>query len=181
VELMVVVALTTIVGSLAARLYSRGVRGEAAPSFARGLLATMLEARHTALALGRATRVTLVPGPSGARLIVDQWDPATAAWPTQSPVAQLWVPTGVQLCRPDASVQLGAVTPTCPLASGMASIVCFAPNGRVSLTDGATPCPTTSTATGSGATLYFASVTQDKKYRLVIWGLTGMAKLYDTW
>ena len=83
----------------------------------------------------------------------------------------------MQLCQPDASVQLGGVTPACPLSS--ASILCFSPNGRVNLV--AATCPTTSPASGSGATLYFATTAHDKKYRLIVWGLTGMPKLLDQW
>jgi prepilin-type N-terminal cleavage/methylation domain-containing protein len=175
VELMVVVALVGVVATLAARLYSRGVRGEAAPAFARSLLATIQETRHGALVLGRPMRLRLVPGNPGAQVIVDQWDPTGATWVAQNGVS---VPSGVNLCRPDASVQLGTVTPTCPLTSGMTSLVCFSASGRVNL---AATCPTGSTSTGSGATLYFASTTGDKKYRVVVWGLTGMAKLMDTW
>lgn len=176
VELMIVVAIIGLVGSLAARLYSRGVRGEAAPSFARTLMSTMLEARHTALTLGRASRVTLTPGTPAMRVVTDQWDPSTSTWVTQGTV---WVPSSLQLCQPDASVQLGSVSPACPITTSSTNIVCFAPNGRVNLV--AANCPTTSPSNGTGATLYFSTTAGDKKYRLVVWGLTGMPKLIDQW
>ena len=177
---MIVIAMVSVVGALAARIYSRGVRGEAAPAFARSLLSTIMEARHAALSMGRASRVTMVPGTStlGSRLVVDQWEPSTSSWVTQMTTA---VPSGVRLCGPDASVQLGAVTPTCPLTSGMSNTVCFSSSGRVNVTGSPTGCPTTATSTATGATLYFVTTGGDKKYRVVIWGLTGMAKLMDTW
>jgi prepilin-type N-terminal cleavage/methylation domain-containing protein len=178
VELMMVVAMISVVGALAVRMYSRGVRGESAPAFARTLLSTVLEARQEALSLGRSTRVTLVPASSGATAVLSAWEPSTSTWVKQMSVA---VPSGVQLCRPAASVQLGTVSPTCPLTSSMSNIVCFAPNGRVNLIDAAGSCPTTSPSSGTGATLYFVTTSGDKKYRVVIWGLTGMAKVMDTW
>jgi prepilin-type N-terminal cleavage/methylation domain-containing protein len=178
VELMIVIAMVSVVGALAARIYSRGVRGEAAPAFARSLLSTILEARHAAMSMGRASRVTLVPGSSGSRVVVDLWEPSTSSWVTQMTTA---VPSGVSLCRPDASVQLGTVTPTCPLTSGMSNTVCFTSTSRVTVTASPSGCPTTATSTATGATLYFVTTAGDKKYRVVIWGLTGMAKLMDTW
>jgi prepilin-type N-terminal cleavage/methylation domain-containing protein len=178
VELMVVVAIVGVVGALAARMYSRGVTGEAAPAFARSLMSTMLEARHSALALGRATRVTLLPSSPAMRVVSEAWDPTSATWLAQT---SLSVPSSLQLCTPDASVQLGAVTPICPLPATQTTLVCFAPNGRVNLVAASTGCPTSSPSTGSGTTLYVRSSRGDKQYRLVIWGLTGMVKLIDQW
>jgi prepilin-type N-terminal cleavage/methylation domain-containing protein len=178
VELMVVVTIVALVGALAARMYSRGVSGEAAPAFARSLLSTMLEARHSALALGRATRVTLTPSAPAMRVVTDAWDPASASWQTQM---TLMVPSSLQLCAPDASIQLGPVSPSCPLNATQANIVCFAANGRVNLTTAAVGCATASPSSGTGATLYVRSANGDKKYRMLIWGLTGMVKLIDQW
>jgi len=176
VELMAVVTIVGVVAALAARMYSRGVSGEAAPGFARSLTSTMLEARHSALALGRATRVKLMPQTSGMRAITEAWDPTSATWLPQMGLA---VPSSLLLCAPDALAQLGPVTPSCPLLQ--ITYVCFAPNGRVNLTTSSTACPTSSPSIGTGATLYVRSTNGDKKYRFVIWGLTGMVKLIDQW
>ncbi|MGZ3442882.1 MAG: pilus assembly FimT family protein [Polyangia bacterium] len=181
VELMIVVALIAITGMLAARLYSRGVRGEAAPSFTRTLMSTVLDARHSALALGRPTRLTLTPPSSSSpRMLIttDVWDPPTGGWITQS---SLTVPSGLRFCKPDASPTLGAVSPACPLTTGMDNLVCFSPNGHVNLAGASTSCSTTSPSAFSGATLYVGSEDGTKKYRVVVWGLTGMAKLVDAW
>jgi type IV fimbrial biogenesis protein FimT len=182
VELMVVVAIVALVAGVAARMYSRGSRGEAAPSFARSLMSVVLEARHQALTLGRTTRVTLAPPAAGKAAMTV----ATAVWDgTQwAPQNTLSVPTAVQLCNPDKTVVLGATaSPSCPLGSGVANTVCFMPNGRVRLVDEATGCPTTSQSGYTGATLYVTSTTatDNKKFKVVIWGLTGMPKLMDTW
>jgi prepilin-type N-terminal cleavage/methylation domain-containing protein len=178
VELMAVVAIVGVVGALAARMYTRGVSGQAAPAFARSLMSTLLEARHAALALGRPTRVTLVPSTPAMRVVTDAWDATAAAWVTQTTVT---VPSSLQLCAPDASVQLGTVAPSCPLTATAAGLVCFAANGRVNLATSAAGCPTTTPSSGSGATLYVRSSNGDKKYRVLVWGLTGMVKLVDRW
>lgn len=176
VELMVVVAIIGIVAALAARLYSRGVRGETAPGFARSMMATMLEARHLAMSLGQTTRVTVAT----STVLTESYDPTSARWLTQTTTA---LPSTMQMCTPVIGAQLVTVTPTCP-ASGT-NVLCFFPNGRVDLrTD--LNCATTSPVSGRGVTLYFRndpgnSGTVDKKYKVVVWGLTGMAKLIDTW
>jgi prepilin-type N-terminal cleavage/methylation domain-containing protein len=178
VELMVVVTIVGLVAALAARMYSRGVTGETAPAFARSLMSTLLEARHSALALGRATRVTLTPSSPAMRVVSEAWDPTSGRWLVQTTLS---VPTSLQLCTPDASVQLGAVTPVCPLPATQTTQVCFAANGRVNLAAASVGCPTTSPSSGTGSTLYVRSSRGDKKYRLVIWGLTGMVKMIDQW
>jgi prepilin-type N-terminal cleavage/methylation domain-containing protein len=182
VELMVVVALVSVVGALAARIYSRGAQGEAAPGFGRSLMGTMLDARHLALTLGRTARVTLAPDSPAMHVTTEAWQPAMdttpGAWVQQS---RMQVPSTVRLCVPDASVNLGTtVSPSCPLTTGSPRIICFFPNGRVKLpSDGI--CPTTAPTATLGATVYFSNNAGDKKYRLVVWGLTGMAKLIDKW
>lgn len=175
VELMVVVAIIGLSAALAARFYSRGARGESAPAFARGAMATMMDARHLALALGHPVAVT-VDGVTQA-LVTTAYDPITKSWVMQSRTA---LPSSMQLCAPLASMSLGTVlTPTCPLTNA-SNVVCFAPNGRVNTIASGT-CPTTSPASYTGATLLFATKAGDKKYRVVVWGLTGMAKVIDTW
>src|SRR5947207_2328056 len=69
VELMTVVSLIVVVGFLAVRVVSRGRRGEAGPAFARTLLATIHQARQTTMALGRPTRLTVVPGAPSVKLL----------------------------------------------------------------------------------------------------------------
>ncbi|HXU70526.1 MAG TPA: prepilin-type N-terminal cleavage/methylation domain-containing protein [Polyangia bacterium] len=174
VELMVVVAIIGLSAALAARFYSRGARGETAPAFARGAMATMMDARHMALALGRPVSVT-VDGIKQA-LVTQAYDPTTKAWVMQSRTA---LPSSMQLCVPLASMTLGTVAATCPLTNAN-NVICFAANGRVNeYATGA--CPTTNPASYSGATLLFSTKSGDKKYRVVVWGLTGMAKVIDTW
>ena len=176
VELMVVVTIIAIGAALASGMYARGVRGEKAPALARSLVAVLLDARHSAVALGRATRVQLLPTTPAMQLVVDEWNPTTATWTTQSLVA---VPSGLELCQPDAAPHLGTVTPICPMTSE--SVLCFSPNGHVNLTDASTPCSTGLPSAGTGATLYVASRSLDNRYRIIIWGLTGLTKLGATW
>jgi type II secretion system protein H len=174
VELMVVVAITGVVAALAARMYSRGVRGESAPAFTRSMMATLMDARHMAVTLARPVGLTL----DGSKGVVTTaaYDPNTTTWLQQSTVS---LPSTMRLCTPASSAQIGStVTPTCPFSGS--NTICFWPNGRVVLiTSGR--CPTTSPSTASGATVYLETYAGDKNYRLVIWGLTGMVKLIDQW
>jgi prepilin-type N-terminal cleavage/methylation domain-containing protein len=180
VELMVVVTIVGVVGMLASRMYSRGVRGEQAPGFARSLMSTMLDARHIALTLGRPSRVTLIPASPAMLVKTESLDPAdgtNSTWLTQTTTT---VPSSLQLCAPVNQTVLTTWVPTCPLTSGADRVICFWPNGRVSLPSGGV-CQTTSPSTGTGATIYFGTRAGDKKFRLVVWGLTGMTKLIDQW
>lgn len=176
VELMVVVAIIGVVGALAARLYSKGVRGDTAPAFARNLMSTMLEARHMALTLGRPVRVTLAPSTSSAApamTVTTTLYDTTATWVDQSRIS---VPTSMWLCTPKSG--LSTNTPTCPMTA--ANVLCFYANGRVDDPPSGT-CATTSPSSGSGATLFVGNTAGDKKYKLWIWGLTGMTKMMDQW
>lgn len=173
---MTVVAIIGIVAALSARMYSRGVRGEGAPKFARSMMATMLDARHMALSLGRPTSVTLTGG-AGGSVTTAAYDTTSAAWVTQTKVS---VPSSLTFCVSDTSVSnLGsAVTPTCPLTGS--NVMCFWPNGRASmLTSGS--CSTTSPSSGTGGTVYLETYAGDKNYRIWVWGLTGMVKMIDQW
>jgi prepilin-type N-terminal cleavage/methylation domain-containing protein len=171
VELMTVVAIVGIVGALAARMYSRGVRGESAPSFARSMMATMLESRQMAVSLGQTARVTV----NTSSVLVESYNAATSTWVQQTKTS---VPSSMQMCLPAAGQVLSASAPTCPLTG--TNVLCFYPNGRVELRSDIN-CSTTSPLSGGGATLYFETLAADKKYKLVVWGLTGMTKLMDQW
>jgi prepilin-type N-terminal cleavage/methylation domain-containing protein len=176
VELMTVVTIIGVVAALAARMYSRGVRGESAPKFARTMMATLLDARHQALALGRPTMVTL----SKTSVSTYQYDTTAAAWPT-TPQFTVALPSTMQLCTSTTDVSnLGsAATPTCPLSG--TNTICFWPNGRASVTTTSTACSATSPSLGTGGTLFLETYAADKKYRIWIWGLTGMTKMTDQW
>lgn len=180
VELMVVVAIIAIVGALAARMYSKGARGETAPAFARNLMATMLDARHLAVTLGQPVSVTL-NGKSTTypmTVVTSSYDATTTpnAWRQQTTVA---LPSTLELCTPALGVYPGTTTSTsCPLTGS--KTLCFYPNGRADMPPSGA-CDTTSRSSGSGATLYLATYDNTKKYQLPIWGLTGMTKLVDQW
>ena len=173
VELMTVVAIIGIVAALAARFYSKGARGETAPAFARGVLSSVNDARHMALVLGRPTSITL--DGANKRIVTSAYDTTTSTWKAQSALA---LPSTLQLCTPASSVQFGTVTPSCPFST--TSVICFSPNGRVNMPASGT-CATTSPSTDTGATIYVATKAADKKFRILVWGLTGMAKVIDTW
>jgi len=81
--------------------------------------------------------------------------------------------------RLQASPAIGAATPVA-LTTANEGSVCFAPNGNVSVTTGAAaPCP--GTPARSGATLFTRTFDNYNRYKLVIWGLTGLSKLISTW
>ena len=180
VELMVVVAIIAVVGGLAARMYSKGARGETAPAFARNLMSTLLDARHLAVTLGQPVSVAINGAQASATppmtVVTSSYDAASSTWKQQATLA---LPSTLELCTPSQTVNLGAsATPTCPFSG--TDTLCFYPNGRTDLlTSGV--CQTTSKSSGSGATLYLATYDQTKKYQLPIWGLTGMTKVIDQW
>jgi prepilin-type N-terminal cleavage/methylation domain-containing protein len=177
VELMTVVCIVAIVGALAARMYSRGVRGEAAPGFARTMMATMLDARHSAMVLGRTTRVTLSPASPAMTVLTETYDPNSTNWVKQSTLS---MPSSMRFCTPPSGggIQIGTQTPTCPMTA--ATVLCFYANGRVDVPSNGT-CQISSPTTGSGATIYFGTNDSGKKYRMWVWGLTGMVKMVDQW
>lgn len=178
VELMVVVAIVGVVAGLAARMYSRGVRGESAPKFARTMMATLLDARHLALTLGRPTEVSLFGSSALMSVTTLAYDTTKAVWVSQS---SFTLPSTIELCASEANVaNLGTTaTPICPLTG--TNNVCFWPNGRASVLTGGSVCPTTSPSAGTGGTLYLSTYDGDKNYRLWVWGLTGMVKMIDQW
>lgn len=182
VELLTVVAIIGVVAALAARFYSRGVRGESAPKFARTMMATLLDARHQAMALGRPTEVKLVSTSAGASVSTYAYDPTTATWPS-SAQQTIYLPSTMELCTSVQGVSnLGsAVTPTCPLSG--THTVCFWPNGHAIInTDGSTCSSTSPSVSNSlGGTIYLSTYAGDKNYRIWIWGLTGMIKMIDRW
>ena len=175
VELMTVVAIVGIVAALAARMYGKGVRGETAPGFARSMMASMLDARHSAMSLGRMARVTLSPASPAMTVLTETYDPTTtpASWVKQSLVS---LPSSMQLCTVGGSVQLGTQSPACPMTA--TTVLCFYANGRVNQPASNT-CQTSSPTTGSGATIYLQNKDATKKYRVWVWGLTGMVKMID--
>jgi prepilin-type N-terminal cleavage/methylation domain-containing protein len=173
-ELMAVVAIVTIVGALAARMYSGGVRGETAPAFARSAMATFADARHNAVALGKPTRIMIAKSPMRLETQTVEPTDSTKTYKTQG---SLKLPSTLQLCDPNPSVQLGAsaASASCPLTT--TQYLCFFTNGKVALSS----TGNCTSETASGATVYFETMKADKKYKLVVWGLTGMTKVWDQW
>jgi prepilin-type N-terminal cleavage/methylation domain-containing protein len=193
VELMIVVTLVALTATLTVRAFSKGVRGEKAPAFARALMSQLLEARHQAMTLGRPTRVQLLAtvASSSAEMAIetDVYDTnvSPAVWDV---LATANVPSQVQLCTPDNKPDVASTTPVCPLptTASTANILCFSPNGYVNLVTAANGCSTSSSPNAfTGATLYVTDVNnannggQSPHLRVIIWGLTGMPKLYETW
>src|SRR5262249_13617983 len=68
VELMVVVALMTVVAALAIRIMSRASRGERAPAFARSVLAMAHRARQGAMINGQPTKLTISANGSSSQI-----------------------------------------------------------------------------------------------------------------
>lgn len=170
VELMVVVLLMGVVGVLAGRLFSRGIAADKPGGFARALTGLAHEARQNATATGKTTRLRLTP----ISAVVEQLETNSTWTALGAPVAT----TEVNVCSPISGPKLVAATPTCPMAAGTHAI-CFAANGNAGLTaTGA--CPPASPR--SGGTIYFQSVRNpNEKFKVVVWGLTGLPKLVTAW
>src|SRR5262245_20021492 len=71
VELMVVVALMTVVAALAIRVMSRASRGERAPAFARSILAMAHRARQFAIVNGQAAKLSI--STNGSSSMISTW------------------------------------------------------------------------------------------------------------
>jgi len=173
VELMVVVAIIGVTGAAGITVYRRSARSEAAPSTARALYGMVAEARHAALALGAQTRIVLAVTPT--RIISEQRQP-DGTW---VPMATYVVPPTVQLCAPRASALLGSVavsSVTCPLSAR--TTICVAGSGQTTLSADDN-CPGTS----SGVTYFLraAGATTTQPYKIVVYGLTGLARIRDLW
>lgn len=178
IELMVVVAIMTVVAGLAIRVMSRASRGERAPAFARSVLAMVHHARQQALINNRPTKIVIYS---------DSTSSTIELWTLQSD-GTTWIkldvsqPTshGVDVCdaqggRPNP---LGAWpnSVNCPTTATSSSpiVVYFS---KSLCTYPAFNCVSGSTSTGS--VIYLQTHDATKKYRIPIWGLTGLPALVD--
>jgi prepilin-type N-terminal cleavage/methylation domain-containing protein len=184
IELMIVAAIIAGVTSLGLLMYARIARGDKAPSFARSILALSHEARQIATASGLPTRLRL--SPTGAMTVSsEQWN--GAAWIPLNTMTRS--AADIELCTPRVGMVLDGTGPNqCPLGSDY--FICFQPNGN-SWFDAiaGTSCSGTVPQSTAGSTIYVrtgdatgtgATVTGAHHYKIVIWYLTGMPKLYDT-
>ena len=174
---MVVVAIIAILATIAVRLSAKAPRGEKAGAFARQLILAAHEARETAITVGATTRLRLISATN--RIVNERLDPNTGVW---LPIGGGAVaPSGVELCSVAAGVQLGtSATPTCP--NGQDTRICFSPTGRVTIA----PNYTSDNCPGNirGATIYAHTTdgtANAKQYKLVLFSLTGAARLLDRW
>jgi prepilin-type N-terminal cleavage/methylation domain-containing protein len=175
VELLVVIGMVAIVAAMAAASM-RSTRGDKIASFSRALMTHVNMVRHTAITQQQATRLFVQTSGVTYTVAAQVWNPSAPTPAFQDLGATLTTPIDVQLCAPDASAMLATASPTCPLTAAFA--ICFLPSGASYLQT--TPsCPIV--AAPSGATLYVTTVNHDKKYKLPLFGLTGMGKLMDTW
>jgi prepilin-type N-terminal cleavage/methylation domain-containing protein len=179
IEMMIVVSIIAVVGAVAVRIFSRGTRAERLPSTARDLTAHLHEARHAAISLGQTTRVTFnlptAPGVRSSFLVERLNAPNSTSWESLGPIIQ--VPDGVEICDLLAGAVLTTAAPSCPFSSTAA--ICFQPTGRASLSLNGS-CP----GLASGATIALEDENGDtnkRKFKIVVWGLTGLPKLMDQW
>ena len=177
VELMTVVTIVGLTMALAA-MSLKPNRGEQARSFARLLLGVCHEARQSAMSQRQTSRLRLpLPASTGISSVrLETRDPANSAnWLPLGGTVQL--PHDVQLCAPEAVAQLGPATTSCPIAA--AKDVCISPSGAVTVLNAPGACD--DNAGGTGATLYVRTADGKTKYKVVIFGLTGLPKVMDQW
>jgi hypothetical protein len=182
---MVVVVILGFTAAIA-MMSLRGNRGEKAPAYARALLTMAHEAHALALSSGQPARLRLVPSTASpyapARVIVEASDPttpvSTGSFPalTPAPKGGMNAPADVDLTDVRAATDttgLGPPNPTLPAQT----LICFMPSGKVNVSL-SNSCSTT---TATGATIYVHSFDDAKKYKIMIWGLTGLPKLADSY
>ena len=127
-----------------------------------------------AVTLGQTTRLTLITVPTET-VLIESWDPTTSTWLAQSKTA---VPSTMQLCTPQSGPVLTTVVPSCPVTG--TNVLCFYPE-RPRRPAYRHPLPDDQPGERHGATVYFETVAADHKFKVVVWGLTGMTKLIDQW
>lgn len=178
VELLTVVAILGVVMAFAAT-YMRPNQAERCRSGARSLLGIAHEARQAAISMKQSTRIRLsTPGTNltAYSITVEARDPVTSTqW---NPLGgTLRLTNGIQVCAPDSSVVTSAVSPTCPLSAG--KNICYSATGGVTVVASNADCD--DNATPTGATLYMRTFDGANRFKLMIWGLTGLPKLVDQW
>jgi prepilin-type N-terminal cleavage/methylation domain-containing protein len=175
VEMLTVVTIVGLTMALAAQAL-RPNGGDRVRSFARTLIGACHEARQAAIAQRQSSRIRL-PLQTGAvaEVTMQTRDPNDRTrWLPLGGALKL--PQGVQLCSPDAAANLGSGSPTCPIAT--ARDICIAPSGAVTV--GNTPdFDCNDNAAGTGATLYVRAA--DARYKVVLFGLTGLPRVMDQW
>jgi len=178
VELMVVVALMTVVAALAIRIMSKASRGERAPAFARSVLAMAHRARQTALINGRPTRITIYSTGTSSSIVSEMMQPDGLTW--QKLDGTDGMEHGVEVC----DAQAGRVTtawPTsglnCPTTATSSSPT-YIYFGKGSTACGANFACIFGNTTG-GATIFLRTHDDAKHYRVPMWGLTGLPSLVD--
>jgi prepilin-type N-terminal cleavage/methylation domain-containing protein len=185
VELMVVVTIVAIVAVVGTKLSSKYRRGSEAAGFARSLTIAAHQAREAAITLKTTTRLRV--DHVNKKVFVEQVLNASANPQTwQDLGGALTAPSDVDLCNTLGTTKtIPAVpAPVCPATND--DRICFAANGHADIATVASPdvCPTS--AFGTGATLYAhttESTTHERRFRVAIYGLTGLAKLavLETW
>jgi hypothetical protein len=182
---MVVVVIIGFTAAIAL-MSLRGNRGEKAPAYARALLTMAHEAHALALSTGQPARLRLVPSSASpykpARVIVEASDPTnpvlTGSFPalTPDPPGGLNAPADVDLTDIlNKPATAGEQPPNTTL--GATKFICFLPSGKVGISTNNT-CPANN---GTGATIYVHSFDDSKKYKIMIWGLTGLPRLGDSY
>jgi hypothetical protein len=143
-------------------------------------MSMLLDARHMSMTMGRPVRMTMALSTSTATpattITTSYYDTtmSTGTWLDQTTVS---LPTSMQFCTPQTGVSTSS--PVCPMTA--TSVICFSPNGHVNLPPTGTCATTSSPSAFSGATLYVENKDGGKKYKLWVFGLTGMTKMVDQW
>jgi prepilin-type N-terminal cleavage/methylation domain-containing protein len=179
VELLTVVTIVGLVMAMAA-MALRPNRGDRMKSFVRSFVGVAHEARQSAISLRQAARIKLTK-PAGTagnyRVTLQTRDPSNSANWINLGGGTLNVPLGVELCVVEESAVLGTFSPTCPMVNNRN--LCVSPNGYVTVVDEATSC--TDGTSGTGATVFIRTSDALMKYKLVMFGLTGLPKVMDQW
>jgi hypothetical protein len=163
-----------IIGAVAsAAVYVAGPQARLAPAYTRSLLAALQETRHAALTSGQPARLRLQPDGASVLALPELRQPgAPSSWTPLGGALQ--APASVYLCEVEARTRLTPGVPVCPLRAPIS--VCFSPAGWVTVSAAAT-CP----GTGSGATLYLGTEDGRRRYRIALFGLTGLGRMADGW
>jgi prepilin-type N-terminal cleavage/methylation domain-containing protein len=179
IELMIVVGMMAIVAALAVRVMSRASRGERAPAFARSVLAMAHHARQMAMISNRPARIGVWANGSSTVIQSEVLEADGTTW-TKLDGAE---PQGhgIEICDSKAGRLTGA-WPTsglnCPTTATSSSPI-YIMYGKGQCTGNSSYVNCLQGSTSSGSTIYLQTHDGGHKFRILIWGLTGLPALVD--
>ena len=169
VELMVVVAIISVVAVGVTMAMNRNSGLGSVRTVTQRVWISLRQARNTAASTGAAVRITL----DDDQILIDRSSVAGVVPPSGSAVwIRLTTEPAAGTARIYAVTTSAAKNSATPSATTLPVTILFYPDGTVQNTAGTRP---------GGATIYVQDDTNQYRQRVLLYGLTGYARLMDRW